>query len=189
MAKRSVLGKIGIALLIVVIAFCALVATRPAQFHVERTATIAVTPAVVFPLIDDFHRWREWSPWEKLDPAMKRDYSGPASGPGSTYEWAGNQDVGRGSMRITESQAPERVVIALEFKEPWQASNTAIFSIAPAPGGATVTWGMDGHSNFVFKAISMFMDMDSLVGKDFDEGLTNLARVAQAEAARASASH
>jgi hypothetical protein len=184
MAKVSLLTKIGLGLLGVLAVFSVVVATRPSHFHVERSQAIPAPPAAVFSLIDDFHRWPEWSPWEKLDPAMKREYSGPASGVGASYEWTGNEDVGRGSMRITESQAPSRVAIALEFKEPWQATNTTLFSIAPAPSGATVTWGMDGESNFVFKAMSLFMDMDSMVGKDFEEGLSNLARLAQASQAR-----
>ena len=187
MAKSSLLTKVGLGLLGALALASAVVATRPSHFHVERSAAIPAPPELVFPLIDDFHRWPEWSPWEKLDPDMKREYTGPASGPGANYEWTGNEDVGRGSMRITESQAPSRVAIALEFKEPWQATNTTLFSIAPAPSGATVTWGMDGESNFVFKAISLFMDMDSMVGKDFEVGLSNLARVAQAEAERSAA--
>ena len=184
MARGSLLTRVGLGLLGALAVLGAVVATRPSHFHVERSRVIAAPPVVVFPLIDDFHRWPEWSPWEKLDPAMKREYSGPASGPGASYEWTGNEDVGRGSMRITDSQSPSRVAITLEFKEPWQATNTTVFGIAPASTGATVTWGMDGESNFVFKAISLFMDMDSMVGKDFEEGLSNLARVAQAEAAR-----
>lgn len=187
MAKLSLLTKVGIGLLAALGAFSAVVATRPSQFHVERSTAVPAPPGLVFGLIDDFHRWPEWSPWEKLDPGMKREYSGPASGPGASYEWTGNEDVGRGSMRITESQVPSRVAIALEFKEPWQATNTTLFSIAPGPAGSIVTWGMDGESNFVFKAMSMFMDLDSMVGKDFEEGLANLARLAQAEAARSAA--
>jgi hypothetical protein len=188
MAKSGLLTKIGIGLLGAVAVFSVVVATRPSHFHVERSIVVAAPPEAVFPLIDDFHRWHEWSPWEQLDPGMKRVYSGPAAGPGAIYEWAGNQDVGSGSMRITSSRAPSQVTIALEFKEPWQASNTALFDIAVAQGGASVTWGMDGASNFVFKAISMFMDMDSMVGKDFETGLQNLARLAQAGAAPAAAS-
>ena len=187
MAKTKLFASIGVGLLGLVAVFSLVVATRPSRFHVERSAPVPAPPELVFPLIDDFHRWPEWSPWEKLDPAMQRQYSGATSGPGATYEWAGNDDVGRGRMRITDSQAPARVAIALDFIEPWQASNTTLFSIAPGPAGATVTWGMDGESNFMFKAISLFMDMDSMVGKDFEEGLANLARVAQAEAARAAA--
>lgn len=178
------LKKIAIALLVFVALFVVVVATRPSTFHVERSARVDAPPNVVFPLINDFHRWPAWSPWEKLDPAMKREYSGAAQGTGAAYDWWGNDDVGVGSMRITDSRAPTSVTIALEFKEPWQATNTTLFSVAPEASGSTVTWGMDGESNFMFKAVGLFMDMDEMVGKDFEAGLANLQRVAAAEAAR-----
>ena len=174
------LKKIAIGLVVVIVLFVGVVATRPSTFHVERSAKIAAPPAAVFSLINDFHRWPSWSPWEKLDPNMKREYSGAPAGVGAAYDWSGNDDVGVGSMRITDSQAPTKVAIALEFKQPWQASNQTLFSVAPDAAGSTITWGMDGQSNFMFKAISLFMDMDQMVGKDFEAGLANLARVAEA---------
>jgi hypothetical protein len=178
------LRKIAIAVLVVVALLLVVVATRPSHFHVERSASIAAPAEVVFPFINDFHRWPTWSPWEKLDPGMKRDYSGAPAGTGAAYDWAGNDDVGVGSMRITDSQAPARVAIALEFKQPWQASNTTLFSVAPEGNGARVTWGMDGENNFMLKAASLFMDMDEVVGKDFEAGLANLQRAAGAAAAK-----
>ena len=176
------LKKIAIGLVVVIVLLVAVVATRPSSFHVERSVKIAAPPAVVFPLINDFHRWPSWSPWEKLDPNMKREYSGAPEGVGATYDWSGNDDVGVGSMRITESQTPSKVAIALEFKQPWQASNRTLFSVEPDAAGSAITWGMDGQSNFMFKAISLFMDMDQMVGKDFEAGLANLSRVAEAAA-------
>jgi uncharacterized protein YndB with AHSA1/START domain len=178
------LKKLSIAVLVLVAVFALVVATRPSHFHVERSARIAAPPEVVFAWINDFHRWRSWSPWEKLDPGMKREYSGPAEGKGAAYDWSGNDDVGVGSMRITDSQPPSRVAIALEFKEPWQATNTTLFSVAPEADGSTVTWGMDGENDFVFKAVGLFMNVDEMVGKDFEAGLLNLKLVAETDASR-----
>jgi uncharacterized protein YndB with AHSA1/START domain len=178
------LRKLTIAFLVLVAAFALLVSSRPSQFHVERSQRIAAPPGVIFPLINDFHRWPSWSPWEHLDPGMKREYSGSPEGEGAAYDWSGNDDVGVGSMRITDSQPPTRVAIALEFKEPWQATNSTLFSVTPEASGSIVTWAMSGESNFVFKAIGLFMNMDEMVGKDFETGLLNLQRVAEVEAAK-----
>jgi len=181
------LKKIALGVLVVVLALLVAAATRPAHFHVERSAHVAAPPEVVFPLINDFHQWSRWSPWEKLDPAMKREYSGAAQGQGAVYDWSGNDDVGVGRMSITDSQLPSRVAITLEFMEPWQATNQAVFGVVPEAGGSKVTWGMDGDNNFMLKAVSMFMNMDEMVGKDFESGLTNLQRVAEAESAQGAA--
>lgn len=182
------LRKIVIGVLALVVAFGVVVAARPAHFHVERSVQIAAPPEVVFPFINDFHRWPSWSPWEKLDPGMRRQYSGAAAGKGAVYDWSGNDEVGVGSMRITDSAPPSSVAVALEFKEPWQATNATLFSVARDATGSKVTWGMEGENDFMLKAVSMFMDMDAMVGKDFEAGLDNLRRAAEAEvAARAPA--
>jgi hypothetical protein len=174
------LKKIAIAALVLVVLFVAAAATRPSFFHVERSASVAAPSEAVFALVNDFHQWPAWSPWEKLDPAMKREYSGSAQGVGAEYSWVGNDDVGSGSMRIEDSQPPSRVLIALEFKTPFEASNKASFNLSPAAGTTTVTWGMDGENNFMFKAMGLFMNMDEMIGKDFEEGLGNLKRLAEA---------
>jgi carbon monoxide dehydrogenase subunit G len=174
------LKKVAIGLAVVVLAFIALVATRPSHFHVERSVSVSAPPEVVFSFINDFRRWPAWSPWEKLDPGMKREYSGSAQGLGARYDWTGNDDVGSGSMRIEESQPSSRIRIALEFKTPFEASNEASFSLAPEAGATSVTWSMDGESNFMFKAMGLFMNMDEAIGKDFQEGLGNLKRLAEA---------
>jgi uncharacterized protein YndB with AHSA1/START domain len=176
------LKKVAIGLLLLVALVVVVVATRPSHFHVERSVRIAAPPDAVFPWIDDFHRWPSWSPWEKLDPGMRREYSGSARGKGAAYDWSGNDDVGVGSMRITDSQPPSSVAIALEFKKPWQATNTTLFSVVPEADGSQVTWGMDGESNFVFKAVGLFMNMDEMVGEDFEAGLSNLQLVTEAAA-------
>lgn len=163
------------------------IATRPAQFRVVRGAQIAASPEVVFALIDDFHAWTTWSPWERLDPNLKREYSGAPRGKGAAYAWAGNDQVGSGSMTITDSQSPERIEIRLEFTEPFEATNVTTFTLKPAAGGTHVEWAMVGDNNFVGKAMSLFMDMDQMVGKDFEQGLANLSAAAEAQARSASA--
>jgi uncharacterized protein YndB with AHSA1/START domain len=174
------LKKIAIVSLVLVALFIAVVATRPSHFHVERSVSISAPPEVVFAFINDFHHWSAWSPWEKLDPGMKREYSGSAQGVGARYDWVGNDDVGSGSMRIEDSQAASRLRIALEFKAPFEAQNEASFRLTPEAGATTVTWGMDGENNFMFKAVGLFMNMDEAIGKDFQEGLSNLKRLAEA---------
>lgn len=179
------LKKAAIALLLVAVIFIAVVASRPSHFHIERSARTTAPPDVVFGFINDFHRWSIWSPWEKLDPDLKREYSGAPHGKGAVYDWTGNDEVGTGSMRIIESEPPRTVAIALEFEKPFEASNAALFSVNPDGAGSRVTWGMDGESNFMFKAVGLFMNMDEMVGKDFEAGLENLARAAEAEAKQA----
>jgi hypothetical protein len=177
MLKKILIG-LGIVIAIVVV----IIASRPDTYSVERSTTIAAPASVVYPLINNFHRWKEWSPWEGLDPAMTRTFEGPASGVGASYAWSGNDQVGKGRMTITDTHRNEDVHIKLEFIEPWEATNTTLFSLRPEHGRLNVTWRMEGSHNFVGKAFSMFMDMDSMVGKDFEKGLDTLKRVAQIEA-------
>src|SRR6187399_1961601 len=178
MLKR--VAAIAIALIAVLVL---VVATRPSHLHVERSATMEAAPDVVFPLINDFHAWSSWSPWEKLDPDMKREFSGAPQGKGAWYGWSGNDQVGVGNMQITDSKPAEQVTILLEFKQPWEATNVTTFRLAATPqGGTQVTWAMDGENNFAAKAMSLVMDMDQMIGKDFEAGLANLAAVAIASA-------
>jgi Polyketide cyclase / dehydrase and lipid transport len=171
-----------IALVILVAVLVAFVATRPPRFHVERTATIAAPAEVIFPHLNDFHAWTAWSPWEKLDPNMVRTYGGAESGAGATYHWVGNDKVGEGNMTITESDPSRDLEIRLEFLKPWKATNTAKFVLAPAAGGTQVTWSIDGNHDFAGKAMSLMMDMDKMLGGDFEKGLAELKTVAEAEA-------
>ena len=178
------LKKIGWAVLAAVVVFCGVVATRPATFTVTRHATMAAAPEVVFPYVNDFQKWQAWSPWEKLDPAMQRTFSGPPAGVGADYAWTGNKAVGRGRMTVTESMQPSRVAIRLEFIEPMAGVSDTVFGLLPKDGGTEVTWTMTGHNDFVGKAFCMFMDMDAMVGKDFEAGLANLKARAEADAKR-----
>ncbi|HEY6557730.1 MAG TPA: SRPBCC family protein [Polyangiaceae bacterium] len=171
---------IGVAALIGVLAI--VIATRPSTFHVERSITIQAPPSAAFAHVDDFHAWRAWSPWEKLDPTMQRTHAGAASGAGAQYAWQGNDEVGEGRMTIEKSEAPSLISIKLEFIKPFEATNTATFAFNPAPEGTKVTWGMDGQLNFVAKAAHLFMDMDSMVGKDFERGLAALKAVTESSA-------
>ena len=176
------LKKIGIGLGLLVIAFLIVVALQPAEFRIERSQRMDAPPYVVFNLLNNFHRWPAWSPWEKLDPNMQKKHAGPEFGTGASYEWTGNDEVGQGRMTITESVPAKRVVIKLEFVAPWEATNTTVFTLTPEGKAVDVTWAMEGHNNFMAKAASLFMDLDQLVGKDFERGLTTLKQVAEKEA-------
>ena len=179
--------KIGIAVLVVLAALGIVIATRPAHFRVERSALVHAPPAAVFPLIDDFHNWPKWSPWEKLDPNMKKTFSGAPAGTGAQYAWAGNDKAGEGRMTIMDSKPSELVSVKLEFLKPFAATNLATFKLTPSGADTQLTWSMEGENGFVAKAFCMVMDMDAMVGKDFEEGLANLDKLAQrtAPAARA----
>ena len=170
---------IGIAVVVVIAAVLALAATRPDTFRVERSTTIKAPPEKVYALIDDFHQWQQWSPWERLDPAMKRTHGGPRKGKGALYGWEGNKEVGKGQMEITEATPSSRVVVKLDFLAPFEAHNTAEFVLVPQGDATTVTWAMFGPNLYIGKVMSVFASMDSLVGKDFERGLANLKAVAE----------
>ena len=172
--------KIAIALGAVVIIFLGVVAMQPADFRIERSAAIAAPPADVFAQVNDFHNWTAWSPWEKLDPALKKTYSGAAAGGGAVYEWAGNDQVGTGRMTLTDSQPSNLIRIKLEFIKPFEATNTTEFLLTPDGGGTKVTWSMTGNNNFMAKAAGLFMNMEKMVGGDFEKGLAQMKTVAEA---------
>jgi uncharacterized protein YndB with AHSA1/START domain len=156
------------------------VAMQPAEFSIGRSVTIAAPPATVFGLVNDFHQWEKWSPWAKLDPAMKTTFEGSESGAGAIYTWVGNSDVGEGRMTILESRAPERVGIQLEFLAPMKVTNATEFSFKAQGDGTTVTWRMTGKNDFMGKAFSLFVDMDAMVGADFEKGLAAMQTAAEA---------
>lgn len=178
------LKKVAVTLGIAVGAFALFVASRPADFRVERHAQIAASPAIVFGLVNDFHRWNGWSPWDKLDPAMQRTFTGPAAGPGAVYEWLGNNKVGQGRMTILESKPGELLSIRLEFIKPFAATNLTTFRFTSANGGSLVSWEMAGRNGFIGKLFCVFNDMDKMVGADFERGLAQMAALAEAEARR-----
>jgi hypothetical protein len=164
----------------VVVIFLVVVALQPSDFRIERSATMRAPAPAAFAQVNDFQNWRAWSPWEKVDPALKRQYEGPKAGNGAVYAWQGNKDVGEGRMTITESKPGELVRIKLEFFKPFAATNTAEFSFKPvAPDSTAVTWTMTGENNFLSKAICMFVDMDRMVGGMFEQGLTQMKTVVE----------
>lgn len=166
-------------LVVAVVAVLAYAATKPATFRVERTTTIKAPPEKIFALIEDMRGWGAWSPYEKKDPAMKRAYSGQPSGKGAVYEWDGDKNVGKGRMEITEASPPSKIIIKLNFLRPFETHNTASFTMLPKGESTDVTWAMDCPNLFISKVMSVFIDMDKMIGKDFEEGLGNLKRIAE----------
>jgi uncharacterized protein YndB with AHSA1/START domain len=170
----NVIIGIGIALAVVIAAVLIIAATKPDTFRIERSATIKAPPERIFALINDFHNWAAWSPWEKMDPNLKRTFSGQPSGTGSIYEWEGNKKVGQGRMEIKESSPSRKITIQLDFLKPFEAHNTAEFTLESQGDSTNVNWAMHGRQPFMFKVMKVFMNMDKLVGKNFEAGLANL---------------
>jgi len=168
-----------IVLAALVVVILGLAMTKADSFSVERKTSIQAPPGKIFPLINDFHNWNSWSPWEELDPGMSRTHSGAASGNGAIYEWDGNSKVGKGRMEITEVAPPSRIAIKLDFLKPFEGHNIAEFTLEPLGSSTNVTWTMHGPTPFVSKVMQVFISMDKLIGKDFDSGLTNLKTIAE----------
>jgi uncharacterized protein YndB with AHSA1/START domain len=160
--------------LVLVIAILLYATTRPSTLVIARSTVIQAPPEKIFPLINDFHQWSVWSPWEKLDPAMQKTYSGPDSGKGAGYAWQGNKKVGEGTMEITDSAPPERVTIKLEFIKPFAGHDVTEFTLVPNGDTTTVKWTMLGPNNYVAKLMGLFVNMDKMIGGDFETGLANL---------------
>ncbi|HET6839974.1 MAG TPA: SRPBCC family protein [Bradyrhizobium sp.] len=156
-----------------------LAAAKPDTFRVRRAASVKAPPERIFPLINDFHQWATWSPWENKDPAMQRSYSGATSGRGAIYGWDGNRNVGSGRMEILESSEPSKIIIKLDFFKPFEGHNTAEFTMAPQGENTHVTWEMHGPAPFMSKVVQVFMSMDRMIGKDFEAGLANLKRLTE----------
>jgi uncharacterized protein YndB with AHSA1/START domain len=173
------LKKIAIVVVVVLAAVLGFAVTKPDTFRVQRTASIKAPAEKIFPLIDDFKSWGAWSPWENLDPAMKRTYGAATSGKGAVYAWEGNGKVGAGRMEITEAAPPSRVTIRLDFLKPFAAQNFAEFTLRPQGEATDVTWAMYGPSTYLSKLMSVFCDMDSMIGANFETGLANLKAAAE----------
>jgi uncharacterized protein YndB with AHSA1/START domain len=176
------LVKVLIVLAALAVIFVIVAALQPGTFRVVRSAAIAAPPSAVFEQVNDLHRWEAWSPWAKLDPNMKQTYDGPPAGVGAVSAWSGNKKVGEGRMTITDSRPNELVRLRLEFLRPFKATNTAELEFKPDAGGTVVTWSMSGDKNFLSKAFCLFMDMDKMVGGDFEKGLANLKSLAERSA-------
>jgi uncharacterized protein YndB with AHSA1/START domain len=153
--------------------------TQPDTFVVERAVHIQAPPDKIYPYLADFRQWSAWSPWEKRDPAMQRRFSGAASGQGAVYAWEGNQDVGSGRMEIRSARPISSVDLQLDFLAPFEAHNTATFTLVPQNGATAVTWTLQGPMPLLSKVIGVFVSMDQMVGKDFEAGLANLKAAAE----------
>lgn len=178
MRKKVLAVLVGLAVLIA--GFLAVVALQPSEFLVTRSAVIAAPAAAVFGHVNELRRWKDWSPWAKKDPAAKETFEGPAAGSGAVFRWAGNSEVGEGSMTIVESRAAELIRIRLDFLKPFENSADVAFGFKPEGKGTHVTWTMSGRSDFLGKAVCLFMNMDKMVGGDFEKGLASLKAVAEA---------
>ncbi len=167
-------------LIAIVLGVVAAAASKPATFRVERSTTINAPPEKIFPLINDFHHFGRWSPWEHLDPQMQRSITGPENGVGAVYAWSGNAKAGAGRMEILESAPSSRLVLKLDFLKPFKAHNTAEYTLKPEGDTTRVTWAMYGPSPFVSKVMQVFVSMDSMLGRDFEKGLTQMKAAAEA---------
>jgi uncharacterized protein YndB with AHSA1/START domain len=170
---------IAVVLAIIIAAVLILAATKPDTFRIERTAIVNAPAEKIFPLIADFHQWLNWSPWEGRDPALKRTYSGAERGNGAVYAWEGNKNVGSGRMEILEATTPSKVEIKLDFLKPFEAHNTAEFTMLPQGGATKVVWVMQGPSPFMSKLMQVFMSFDNMIGKDFEAGLAKLKTISE----------
>jgi polyketide cyclase/dehydrase/lipid transport protein len=172
-----------LALIAIVVVFAGIVAMQPSEFRVARTTTISAPASSVFAQVNDFHKWENWNPWGKIDPAMKQTYEGAPSGIGAIYTWTGNAQVGEGRMTLTESRPSDLIKIKLEFLKPFAATSLAEFTFKPEGDQTVVTWSMIGQCNFIAKTIHLFISMDKMIGGQFEKGLARMK--AEVEAAPA----
>lgn len=175
----EVIVIVAIILALAIAVILGLAATKPATLRVTRAIDVKAPAEKIYPLISDFHQWVAWSPYEKKDPAMQRTYGGSASGKGATYAWDGDRNVGSGRMEILEATPPSKVVIKLDFFTPFEGHNTAEFTMLPQGDGTHVTWAMHGPANFMSRLIQVFVNLDNMIGRDFEAGLANLKAVTE----------
>lgn len=155
-------------------------ASRPAETRTARSIRIETAPERVWPHLASFRRWEAWSPWETLDPAMQRTFSGAEEGVGAVYAWKGNNKVGEGRMEILEAETPRRLLIRLDFIAPWSAKNRTEFTLVPSGSGTEVHWVMSGPAPMMIRVMGVFMDFEKMVGRDFEKGLTALKELSEA---------
>jgi hypothetical protein len=175
----EVIAIVAVVLAVAIAVVLILAATKPDSFSVTRAIDITAPAERIFPLINDFHQWVSWSPWENKDPALKRSYDGPVSGKGAVYGWDGNKNVGSGRMEILEASAPSKILIKLDFLKPFEAHNTAEFTMLPQGASTRLNWVMRGPAPFMSKLMQVFMNLDRMIGKDFEIGLANLKKLAE----------
>jgi hypothetical protein len=175
----EIIAIIAVVLAIAIAIVLILAATKPNTLQVQRATTVRAPPEKIFPLINDFQQWGAWSPYETKDPAMKRSYSGPAAGKGAVYDWEGNKNVGSGRMEILDSAVPSKIIIKLDFFTPFEGHNTAEFTMLPQGDGTHVTWLMHGPARFLTRLIQVFMNLDNMIGRDFEAGLAKLKKLTE----------
>ncbi len=171
--------KVLIVFALIVVVLIVIVALQPSEFRVARSANMSAAAPAVFAQVNDFHKWEAWNPWGKIDPAMKQTYEGAPAGVGAIYTWTGNSEVGQGRMTITDSRPSDLVRITLEFFKPFAATNIAEFTFKPEGNRTAVTWSMTGKKNFMAKAIHLFMNMEKMIGGQFEQGLAAMKSVAE----------
>jgi hypothetical protein len=174
--------KVLIAIGVIVVVFAVIVALQPSSFRVARSTRISAPPPAVFAEVNDFHKWEAWNPWGKIDPAMKQTYEGAPAGTGAVYTWAGNNEVGVGRMTITDSRPSDLIRIKLEFFKPFTATNQSEFTFKPEGDQTAVTWSMTGNNNFMAKAVHLSMNMDKMVGGQFEKGLAQMKAAVESTA-------
>ena len=174
--------KILMVMPIVVVVVAGIVALQSSEFRVARTANMSAPAPAVFAQVNDFHKWEAWNPWGKLDPAMKHSYHSASAGTGAVYAWTGNKEVGEGRMTIIESRPYDLIGINLEFFRPFAATNLAEFTFRPEGNQTSVTWSMTGKNNFIAKAVHLFINMDKMVGGQFEQGLAEMKSVVEGSA-------
>jgi uncharacterized protein YndB with AHSA1/START domain len=172
-----------IGLFVVIALFALIVAMQPSEFRITRATSISAPPAEVFKQVNDFHLWQEWSPWAKIDPACKTTFEGAPAGPGAQFAWSGNNKVGEGKMTITDSRPVDSIHIRLEFNRPFKATNIAEFTFQTQGQQTLVTWSMSGTNSFMAKAFAMLMNMDKMVGGEFEKGLAQMKTIVESAAA------
>jgi hypothetical protein len=174
-----------VVVVVVIVCLVALIflyaATRPKTFRIERSAMMLASRDTIFPYIDDLQLWDQWSPWAKIDPAMQKTYVGPASGEGAVFEWDGNNKAGAGRMEIVKSKSPKQVVINLRFTRPFASENIVTLALEAKGSATQITWTMDGNAPLMFRVMGLFMNMDAMLGKDFEKGLASLKAIVEAD--------
>lgn len=179
------LTRILLTIAAVALLFCGYVALQPSAYRIERSAIVVAPQANAFAEVNDFSNWQEWSPWAKLDPNAKATFEGPPAGEGAIFRWAGNSEVGEGSMTLTESKPDEQIRIRLDFVKPWAGTSTTEFTFKPDGPRTVVTWAIFGEQGLFEKAICLFMNQDKMMGEPMEKGLASLKKRAEGKAAPA----
>ena len=175
----EILAVIAVILAIAIAVVLVLASTKPNTLRVQRATSIRAPADKIFPMINDFQQWRTWSPYEEKDPDMKRTYEGADRGKGAVYAWDGDKNVGSGRMEILEAAVPSKITIKLDFFKPFEGHNTAEFTMLPQGDVTNLTWTMSGPAVFMSKLMQVFMNLDHMIGRDFEVGLANLKKLAE----------